>query len=84
MLSGAFCSGLIEALALIVKPLPRSRRYPGLFAPASLKQRRPSSVISVELRLSGAFCSGLIEALRHRLRAWSVDMVIRGFLLRPH
>jgi len=61
MLSGAFCSGLIEA-GHGGNPGQDLPRYPGHFAPASLKPLLFEIGEGVAAQLSGAFCSGLIEA----------------------
>ncbi len=72
MFSGAFCSGLIEAPLRLDRIVLGISRFPGLFAPASLKPRgHNQSPMERGAGFSGAFCSGLIEAtLQEAWPAW--------------
>ena len=84
-LSGAFCPGLIEAGLRWPVRVRRTRRYPGLFAPASLKRRMDvATPAPYSATLSGAFCPGLIEAYFPATSRTVGGVVIRGFLPRPH
>ena len=59
-------------------------RYPGLFAPASLKRGYLAGDYKTTFTLSGAFRSGLIEACSGAALPRKLPFVIRGFSLRPH
>ena len=51
-------------------------RFPALFAPASLKQKRVRNLFVEHVAFSGAFCAGLIEAGH---TAYAVRMPAEGF-----
>ena len=83
-LSGAFCSGLIEAPANARRRRTRSRGYPGLFAPASLKRSQFQHTGRTRNRYPGLFAPASLKRTPSNIDDPDPIGVIRGFLLRPH
>ena len=66
MFSAALCRGLIEARRCASRSSGWARRFPRLYAAASLKPVRGAGVGRGDVTFSAALCRGLIEARRRR------------------
>ena len=84
LFSAALCRGLIEARPRSASLFVLERRFPRLYAAASLKLHRGPLGIILDDGFSAALCRGLIEARRSSERKAYLPLVFRGFMPRPH
>ena len=82
--SAALCRGLIEATRRNATCSSNPRRFPRLYAAASLKLDPENVHINQGWLFSAALCRGLIEAGAGVDKTVSRSAVFRGFMPRPH
>ena len=76
--SGAFCAGLIEAKPLAPLDHPIARRFPALFAPASLKPVARPNLESIPICFPALFAPASLKHVGGRLDAGQLVAMFSG------